>query len=102
MASFRNPECGAPPPAVEERRFEYAAKLVCGLQKDPKGMRLVRGFYGTAVNVHNPGDEPVTFRKKLALTYPPEEQEPGKVIPIAEHKLGPDEALEVDEEVDKS
>jgi hypothetical protein len=94
VASFRNPECGVDGP--EEPTFEYAAKLVCGLQRDPRGMRLVRGFYGTAVNIHNPSDEPVAFRKKLALTFPPEEQQPGEIIPIAEHKLGPDEALEVD------
>lgn len=97
IASFRNPGCGVPPDEEEKAAaFEYAAKLVCGLQRDPKGMRLVRGFYGTAINIHNPGDESVTFRKKLALTFPPKEQKPGKVIPIARHKLGPDEALEVD------
>ena len=95
IASFRNPECGAEPPE-ERMAFEYAAKLVCGLQRDPRGMRLVRGFYGTAVNIHNPSDEPVAFRKKLALTFPPEEQKPGKIIPIARDRLGPDEALEVD------
>lgn len=97
IASFRNPECGIPPEEEEKAAaFEYAAKLVCGLQRDPKGMRLVRGFYGTAINIHNPGDESVAFRKKLALTFPPKEQKPGKVIPIARDKLGPDEALEVD------
>jgi len=95
IASFRNPECGAEPPE-EPMAFEYAAKVVCGLQRDPRVMRLVRGFYGTAVNIHNPSDEPVAFRKKLALTFPPEEQKPGKIIPIARDRLGPDEALEVD------
>jgi hypothetical protein len=95
VASFRNPECGGRPPE-EPMAFEYAAKLVCGLQRDPKGMRLVRGFYGTAINIHNPNDEPAEFRKKLALTFPPEEQEPGKIIPIARDRLGSDEALEVD------
>jgi hypothetical protein len=94
IASFRNPECGAP--REEPLAFEYAAKLVCGLQRDPEGMRLVRGFYGTAVNIHNPSDEPVAFRKKLALTFPPEKQKPGKIIPIARDRLGSDEALEVD------
>ncbi len=59
-------------------------------------MRLARGFYATAINIHNPNEEPASFSKKLALTYPPEEQKPGKVIPIAKDRLGPDEALEVD------
>jgi hypothetical protein len=95
VASFRNPECGKEPPEVAFD-FEYSAKVVCGLQKDPRSMQVVRGFYGTAVNIHNPGKERVAFKKKLALTYPPQREEPGKVIPIAEHKLGYDEALEVD------
>jgi hypothetical protein len=93
ITSFKNPSCGK----VEEgERFEYAAKLICGLQGDPKDMRLVRGFYATAINIHNPNDKPAEFKKKLALTFPPEEQKPGKVIPIARDKLDPDEALEVD------
>ena len=97
VASFRNSECGRkPPPPEEAAAFEYAAKLVCGLQRDPKRMQLVRGFYGTAVNIHNSGDKPITLRKRLALTFPPDQEKPGKIIPIAQHKLGPDEALEVD------
>jgi hypothetical protein len=59
-------------------------------------MQLVRGFYGTAINIHNPGEKPVGFRKKLALTFPPREEKPGKVVPIAKDRLGPDQALEVD------
>lgn len=96
VASFRNPECGKRPPSAESFDFEYATKLVCGLQKDPQSMQVVRGFYGTAINVHNPSDKPVIFTKKLALTFPPREEAPGKIIPIAKHKLDYDEALEVD------
>ena len=77
-------------------QFEYAAKVVCGLQKDPKDMRLARGFYATTINIHNPNDGDVKFFKKLALSFPPAEQRPGKVLPIAEDKLGSDEALKVD------
>ncbi|MEA3292208.1 MAG: CARDB domain-containing protein [Pseudomonadota bacterium] len=95
IASFRNPACGDEPPD-DVAAYEYAAKIICGLQKDPKNMQLVRGFYGTAINIHNPNDGAAKFSKKLALTYPPDEQKPGKVIPIARHKLGSDEALEVD------
>ena len=83
-------------PPSENGEFEYAAKLVCGLQKDPKGMRLARGFYATAVNIHNPNAKAVKLKKKLALTFPPKEQRPGKVMPIGTDKLGPDQALEVD------
>ena len=84
------------PPVVREARFEYAAKLVCGVQKDPKDMRLARGFYATTINVHNPAGGRVAFTKKLALTVPPGKQQPGKVLPILKDKLGPDEALAVD------
>lgn len=89
--SFRNPSCG-------EKRiaYEYAAKLICGLQRMSKNMILARGFYATAINIHNPNSRVVEFRKKLALTFPPEGQKPGKVMPIARDKLGPDEALEID------
>lgn len=91
VSSFKNPSCG-----VVEEQFEYTAKLVCGLQKDPENMRLARGFYATAINIHNPQEENVSFSKKLALTFPPDEQKPGEVRPIAKDELGPDEALEVD------
>ena len=76
--------------------FSYAAKCVCGLQKDPKDMRLARGFYATTVNIHYPGNKEARFFKKLALTFPPEEQRPGKIIKISEDTLKPDEALKVD------
>jgi CARDB protein len=91
ISSFKNPACGQ-----GRATFEYAAKLICGVQKDPKEMRLARGFYATTINVHNPQREDTTFFKKLALTIPPGRQRPGKVIPIATDKLGPDEALAVD------
>jgi hypothetical protein len=76
--------------------YEYAAKIVCGVQRNPEDMRLARGFYATAINIHNPHQEAVQFSKKLALTFPPEEQKPGEVQRIAEDELRADEALEVD------
>ena len=51
--------------------FEYAAKFICGLQKDPEDLRLTLGLYGTEVNIHNPNEEVVRLTKKLALTFPP-------------------------------
>lgn len=80
----------------ETFKFEYAAKIVCGIQKDPKDMRLARGFYATTINIHNPNREPVRFFKKLALTFPPKEQKPGKILPISTDTLRYDEALKVD------
>jgi hypothetical protein len=77
-------------------RFEYSAKVVCGVQEDPDNMRLARGFYASAINIHNPTDSAVFFDKILALTFPPEEQKPGDVIQISRDQLRSDEALEVD------
>jgi hypothetical protein len=79
--------------------FEYVAKLICGLQENPE--RSAPGFYTTTINIHNPWESEVSFRKKLALTFPrldPEkEQSPGDVVPISERDmLKPDEALAVD------
>jgi hypothetical protein len=76
--------------------YEYAALVVSGVQDDAASRRLGRGAYATTVNVHNPGAEPVVFFKKLALTYPPAEQRPGAIFPIATDRLGPDEALKTD------
>lgn len=95
IASFRHEAC-SPGRDDELPEFEYAAKLVCGRQNDPEDMRLVRGFYGTAINIHNPHRATATFKKKLALTYPPKEQAPGEIIPIAEDRLEYDQALATD------
>jgi serine protease len=86
----------APKPPEGAGIYEYAVKLVCGIQKDPKSMVLARGFYATTVNIHNPGPKPVTFEKKLALSIPPGEQKPGKVIRIAKDDLEVDQALATD------
>lgn len=77
-------------------RYEYAAKYLCGSQDNPEDPRLVPGTYRTTVNVHNPNDERVTFFKKIALTYPPEKQRPGRVVPIGLDELEYDEALKAD------
>ncbi len=77
-------------------KFEYPAKIVCGVQKDPRETRLVRGFYATTINVHSGNEAPVTLFKKLALSFPPEEQRPGRILPVSEDGLKSDEALKVD------
>jgi hypothetical protein len=84
------------PEKVAMPMYEYAAKIVCGIQKDPEDMRLARGFYATTINIHNPNDDAVTLFKKLALTIPPGEQRPGEILRIAEDTLKPDQALAVD------
>lgn len=99
VASFRLPGCGRPPVIGEEEPAtrQYAAKLACGVQRDPKDMRLARGFYASTINIHNPKRKAVTLSKRLALSFPPGEERPGEVFTIARQEiLGPDQALEVD------
>ncbi len=81
---------------IEQMTFEYAAKIVCGTQKESNNLRLAKGIYATVINIHNPNDTTVVFLKKLALTYPPEEQRPGRVDTLGFDKLGPDQALKTD------
>jgi len=76
--------------------FEYAAKFICGFQRDPHDLRLTLGLYGTEVNIHNPNEEVVRLTKKLALTFPPGSQKPGKILRLGEDLLRPDQALAVD------
>jgi hypothetical protein len=71
--------------------FQYAAKVVLGKSS---GEVVAPGEYWTAVNVHNPTYSTVYFRKKVAIALPGEQ--PGKVSPFFDAKLGPDEAFEID------
>jgi uncharacterized repeat protein (TIGR01451 family) len=76
--------------------YEYPAKLICGKQGDPDVLRLMRGLYGTTVNIHNPNDQETYLFKKLALAFPPKDQKPGRIIPIAVDSLNYDESLKTD------
>jgi len=76
--------------------FEYAAKVVCGVQEESQAGPVARGSYATTINIHNPGAQPANFFKKMAFTRPPKDQSPGEVRPIAEDMLRYDEALAVD------
>ena len=71
--------------------FQYAVKFVCGRAD---GEVLARGEYLTAVNVHNPTNKDIEFRKKFAIALP--RQRPGPVSEFTSTRLGPDEALEID------
>lgn len=74
-------------------KFQYSVKFVCG---EADTSVVAPGEYWTAINVHNPTDETVRFRKKIATALPHEE--PGPVSELFDAKLGPDEALEIDRE----
>jgi photosystem II stability/assembly factor-like uncharacterized protein len=79
-----------------EPRFEYAAKLVCGMQEEADSLRLARGLYASAINIRNAAGAAAEVDMTLALTYPPEDLVPGRILPIARQRVQADEALEVD------
>jgi hypothetical protein len=84
------------PEADAPSSYQYAAKVVCGLWKDPETGPVVRGNYGTVVNIANIGPDTVKFTKELALTIPPGRQEPGERARIGEDALDPTQALKTD------
>ncbi|KKL89427.1 hypothetical protein LCGC14_1914800 [marine sediment metagenome] len=75
--------------------LQYAAPFACGSNPDSL-LRLRPGNYTTMVHIFNPNNHPVTFRKKVALTFPPAEQKAGAVSEWLEDTLGECEALMVD------
>ena len=71
----------------------YAVKFVCGKSD---GTVVAPGDYWTAINVHNPTEEEITFKKKFAIALPGEQF--GPVTDTRGAELGPDQALEIDRE----
>ena len=93
----------SPSPAFEGNegdKYSYAAQVTCGTDPPPGILRIVPGQYATAVHIHNPTGVTVTFRKRLALTFPDKDfgsaQKPGLVSEWIEDTLEEGEALEVD------
>lgn len=71
--------------------FQYAVKFVCG---KTSGGAVARGRYFTAINVHNPTERPIEFRKKFAIAGDEKEQpRPSEFVPA---KLDSDRVMEID------
>ncbi|ACB50792.1 unknown [Crocosphaera subtropica ATCC 51142] len=96
MGTALTADCSVDLTRPQLSRYEYTPKLVCGLQKEAKNMQLARGFYGTTINIHNPGLSTVQFDKKLVLTIPPGNQQSGRVLPIGRDELESQQGLAVD------
>jgi CARDB protein len=77
--------------AQQQFGFQYAVKFVCG-KGDQRVVAL--GDYFTAINVHNPNETDVSFRKKFAIALPGEK--PGPISKFYDARLKPDEAFEID------
>ena len=76
---------------AERVTFQYAVKFVCGKSE---GRIVAPGTYFTAINVHNPNEKRVGFKKKFAIALPNEKA--GPVSKFFDARLGPDEAFEID------
>ena len=89
-----DPPTDDPFPGFTNIKIQYAAHFTCG--SNPTATpRVLPGQYATSVNILNPKDSPVAFRKRVALTFPPSALEPGLVSDPIEDNLGPMEALKV-------
>ena len=82
---------GARAGAQKPSPLQYAVKFVCG---EGDGRVVAKGSYFTAINVHNPNERALGFRKKFAIALPSEKA--GKVSKFFDARLGPDEAFEID------
>ncbi len=59
--------------AEVDTTFQYAVKFVCGKSE---GKIVAPGKYLTAINVHNPTEKKIGFRKKFAIALPHEKPGP--------------------------
>jgi hypothetical protein len=53
--------------APMKTEFQYAAKLICSALLPHQDGDLARGIYRTAINIHNPTEEKITFAFKVAV-----------------------------------
>jgi hypothetical protein len=78
--------------------LQYAAKFLCGQPKGEEGEHgkgnVASGTYFTMINVHNPGEQEVAAKFKVAATKP--NGQPGNVSHFQALTLGADQAVEVD------
>ena len=70
--------------------LSYAAKFVCGPRNIDSS--VVRGFYETSVNIHNPHFVRVVARKKAVIALP-QSSPPGPISKFVPEALGPTERL---------
>jgi hypothetical protein len=81
------PKVRASHPGEIAMPYEYAAKILCGLNK--KDGMIAHGIYETVVNVHNPYVEGQQFKYKVALAGNPAD---GKISTFTTTKIGADGA----------
>ena len=72
--------------------LSYAAKFVCGGSLTDEA--VVKGFYQTTVNIHNPHFSRVDARKKAVIALP-QSDPPGAISAFVLERLPPDAAVGV-------
>ena len=77
--------------AQERKVYQYVVKIICGLSD---GKITAQGKYFTSINLHNPSNESIIFRYKVAIALPG--MKPGPVSDFVKGKLDPDQASEID------
>jgi hypothetical protein len=85
-----------PASAAAQGTFEYVGKIVCGPQADSSSMAVVRGFYGSVINVRNPGRTAARIRKMVNWTLPPGSERPVEPRVVDTLTLSPSLAFAAD------
>jgi hypothetical protein len=75
-------------------RYTYSAKFLCVPEVGPEGDALSPGRYRTVINIHNPHEEAVRFRKKAVIARV-EGEERGEISELEDDELGADEAMSI-------
>jgi hypothetical protein len=77
---------------AEARTLQYAVKFACGATDGKDG--LAPGRYYTGINVHNPWEKTIKFKKKFAIGLPL--QQVGRYTQFVAAGLDYDEAFEIE------
>ena len=81
--------------SIRDYRYVYSAKFLCVPLVGPEGTALSPGRYQTAINVHNPSTNDVTFLKKVVIARN-EMEKRGVITPLEQEQLADDEAISID------
>ena len=102
LATRPTPVDGAAGLAAQEAEgFMYTAKFACveevgPPEGQPGGVPFIPARYRTAVNIHNPQLDDVSFRKKAVVAFSQASEERGPISEWRDERLRSDEALDVD------
>jgi hypothetical protein len=85
--------------AQVEKGYMYVAKFTCAVEAgedENLGLPLIPARYRTAVNIHNPQRDSISFSKKVVLAFAERTEQRGPISQWQQDRLQADEALAVD------